>query len=338
MAEFPDSRFYETAAAISLADAVAMVDGKLSGDDRGYPIARVSNIDNATPDSLVFVSRRSFLDASLQSRAGTLLIAEEFRGDKTIVFCASPRAGFATLAEHLHKSRFEQNPPDSGIAPSAKIGERCHISSGASIGENAIIGDDCVIGPFAVIGQGVQLGAECHIGSGTIVSHGVLGRKCRIRAGVVMGDSGFGFVATEKGMQYVPQLGRVIIGDEVDIGANSAVDRGALGDTRIGQGTKIDNLVQIAHNVNIGKNCAIAALCGISGSARIGDNVMFGGQAGVADHASVGDNSIVSGRSAVIDDLPGDGQFGGAPAKPLREWMREVIAVTRLAKENRQKK
>ncbi len=344
MAHFPDPRFYDTAAAISSADVAAMVGGTFSSNEQGPLIARVSNIENAGDDSLVFVSRRSFLTDSLKSQAGALLIADKFRDeigepdDKRIIFCASPRAGFATLAGHLHLSRFEQHPPDGGIDPSAEIGERCHISSGASIGANAVIGNDCVIGPFAVIGQGVELGDGCHIGSGAIISHAILGRQCRIRAGVVIGDSGFGFVPTEKGMQYVPQLGRVIIGDEVDIGANSAVDRGALGDTRIGQGTKIDNLVQIAHNVSIGKNCAIAALCGISGSAKIGDDVLFGGQAGVADHASVGSNSIVSGRSAVLDDLPGNGQFGGAPAKPLREWMREVIAVSRLAKENRQKK
>ncbi len=343
MANFPDPRFYDTAAAISAADVAAMIAGTLSGD-KGAMIARVSNVENAGCDSLIFVSRRSFLQDSLQSRAGVLLIADKFRdevgegSERTIIFCKSPRAGFARLASHLHSSRFEQQPPDSGIDPSVKIGEGCRISTGAIIAKNAIIGDGCVVGPFAVIGHGVELGAGCHIGSGAIISHALLGRNCHIRAGVVIGDSGFGFVPTEKGMQYVPQLGRVILGNEVDIGANSAVDRGALGDTRIGEGTKIDNLVQIAHNVSIGKNCAIAALCGISGSARIGDNVLFGGQAGVADHAGVGDNSIISGRAAVLGSLPGNGEFGGVPAKPLREWVREVVAIKKLAKENRQKK
>ncbi|WP_031553361.1 UDP-3-O-(3-hydroxymyristoyl)glucosamine N-acyltransferase [Parvularcula oceani] len=244
----------------------------------------------------------------------------------------APRAAFARLAGALHVSRMEAMPPAAGIDPQARIAPTAEIAPSAVICAGALVHDGAVVGPFALIGPGVVLGADVRIGSHASVTHAVLGAGCVLSAGVRIGEAGFGYTAGEEGPLAVPQLGRVILGERVEIGANSCVDRGTLGDTEIGSATKIDNLCQVAHNCRIGRNVLIASQTGISGSVTIGDGVMIGGQAGMADHIEIGEGAVVAAKAGLMRNVPAGERWGGIPARPAREWMKETAALSRLAK------
>jgi UDP-3-O-[3-hydroxymyristoyl] glucosamine N-acyltransferase len=204
------------------------------------------------------------------------------------------------------------------------------------IAESAEIGDRVSIGPGAAIGPGTIIGDDCAIGAGAVVTHAILGKRVALLAGAVIGEAGFGFVPGPDGPTRMPQLGRVIIGDDVEIGANSCVDRGALGDTVIGAGVKIDNLVQIGHNVVIGPMTVIAAQTGISGSVRIGAGVLMGGQVGVAQHLEIGDGAQLAAQSGVMRNVPPGEKWAGAPAKPAKVWFREITLLARLTAQKKQ--
>jgi UDP-3-O-[3-hydroxymyristoyl] glucosamine N-acyltransferase len=223
------------------------------------------------------------------------------------------------------------------IAPTARIGEGSVLAPGVFIGEGVEIGNDCVVSPGVVIGRGVQIGHGAKIGAHVSISHALIGDRCIIHPGTRIGQDGFGFVGGAAGHFKIPQLGRVIIQDDVEIGANVAVDRGALGDTLIGEGTKIDNLVQIGHNTRLGRRCIIVAQVGISGSCEIGDYAVLGGQVGVADHLKIGPGAYVAAKAGVTNSLEGGKVYGGFPAKPVMQWRREVGALSRLAKGKRSK-
>jgi UDP-3-O-[3-hydroxymyristoyl] glucosamine N-acyltransferase len=221
------------------------------------------------------------------------------------------------------------------IAPSARIGEGGTIAPNVFIGEGAEIGDDCAVGPGTVIGRGVQIGHKARIGPHVSISHALIGDRCIVHGGARIGQDGFGFVGGASGNFKIPQLGRVIIQDDVEIGANVCIDRGALADTLIGEGTKIDNLVQIGHNTRLGRRCIIVSQVGISGSCEIGDRAVLGGQVGVADHLRVGADSFVAAKAGVSRSLEGGRIYGGFPAKPVEQWRREVGVLSRLAKGKR---
>jgi UDP-3-O-[3-hydroxymyristoyl] glucosamine N-acyltransferase len=200
------------------------------------------------------------------------------------------------------------------------------------IGPDVRIGRGTVIGPNVVIGPGVAIGRDCLISANVFVGFALIGDRVRLAAGAVIGEAGFGVAGSAEGSLDVPQLGRVILQDGVSVGANSCIDRGAYDDTVVGENTKIDNLVQIAHNVVLGRNCVLAAHTGISGSARIGDGVMFGGAVGLADHVSVGDGARLAARAGAAWDVPAGETWGGYPAKPFRQWMRETAWLTKNAR------
>jgi UDP-3-O-[3-hydroxymyristoyl] glucosamine N-acyltransferase len=206
------------------------------------------------------------------------------------------------------------------------------IDPGAMIGPSAEIGGGTVIGANAVIGPQVRIGRNCAVGPGASVTHALIGDRVIIHAGARIGQDGFGYVRGPKSHVKIPQLGRVIIQDDVEIGANSTIDRGGGRDTVIGEGTKIDNLVQIGHNVSIGRHCIVVSQSGISGSAVVEDYVALGGQVGIADHLTIGTEAMLAARAGVITDVPSGARWGGFPAGPAREWLRGATLLRRLVK------
>jgi len=251
-----------------------------------------------------------------------------------LLYVADPRLAFALVSGLFYPSHALETGIHATaiIHPRAEIGEACQIDAGVTIGRDVTIGRECHIEAHALIGEGVCIGDGCLIGANTTVSHALIGSRVRIGQNCSIGGEGFGFVPTPSGLLRLSQLGRVIIEDDVEIGSNCSVDRGALGDTLIGRGTVIDNLVQVAHNVRIGRYCVLAAQVGIAGSAEIGDHVMIGGQAAIVDHVKVGANARIAGKSGVMRDVPDGEIWGGSPAIPIRQWHRQTTALAQLVK------
>ncbi|TKB48823.1 MAG: UDP-3-O-(3-hydroxymyristoyl)glucosamine N-acyltransferase, partial [Mesorhizobium sp.] len=255
-----------------------------------------------------------------------------------------PQQAFAMVGRLLFPAAATPGPMtgETGISPHAHIDATAHveagaiIEAGAVIGPRAAVGSGTVIAPHAVIGPSSQIGRDGYVGPGASVQYALIGNRVIIHGGARIGQDGFGFVAGAKGPERVPQIGRVIIQDDVEIGSNTTVDRGAMSDTIIGQGTKIDNLVQIAHNVRIGRNCIIAGLSGISGSVTVGDNVTMGGGVGLADHLTIGSGAKLAARSGFMSNVPAGEIWGGYPAQPMAEAMREIAALRRLARTRKQ--
>ena len=208
------------------------------------------------------------------------------------------------------------------------------VEPGAVIGPQAEIGSGTVVGPNVVIGPSCRIGRNCRVGAGASIQHSLIGNRVIVHPGVRLGQDGFGYSMGPKHIK-IPQLGRLIVQDDVEIGANTTIDRGSLRDTTIGEGTKIDNLVQIGHNVVVGRHCVIVAQVGISGSAELGDYVVLGGRVAVGEHIKIGSGAMIGGTSAVNDDVPAGERWIGSPARPVREWMRAHRALLALANEKR---
>ena len=221
--------------------------------------------------------------------------------------------------------------PGAIVHPSAKLGAGVTVDPGAVIGPRAEIGAGSLIGANAVIGPQVRIGADCAIGAGCTVTHAEIGDRVIMHPGSQIGQDGFGYISGAGGHVKVPQVGRVVIHDDVEIGSGTRIDRGGIRDTVIGQGTKIDNLCQIGHNCVIGRHCIIVAQSGLSGSVTLEDFVVLGARTGIVPHVTVGKGAMLASRSTVYDDVPAGAVWGGFPAKSKRQWMREVVALQRLA-------
>jgi len=250
------------------------------------------------------------------------------------VLIPTPSIGraFAAIASTFYPDHELTLLQMDAVHPTARLGEGVRLGHGAVIGPGADIGEKTRIGAGSVIGRGVTIGRSCVIGERVTVQCAHLGDDVVIEAGAVIGASGFGFASLADGHTKIPQLGRVIVQDRVEIGANSAIDRGALGDTVIGEGTKIDNLVQIGHNTRVGRHCVMAGQVGLSGSVTLGDFVLLGGKVGVADHVTIGENVRVAALSGVSTDLEAGADYGGIPARPLMQWKREIATLARVAR------
>jgi UDP-3-O-[3-hydroxymyristoyl] glucosamine N-acyltransferase len=322
-----------------IADAVG---ARVLGDAAAN-VKWVKSVASADEHSLVFVEDSKFLREALASKA-VVIVAGEFAADSqtraTLLIAVQPKLAFARAAMLLHRD----TEPDGGVHPSAVVDPSARIGKNVTVGPHSVIsaevvtGDECVIGPNSFIGTGVRLGSGCVLKSNVSIYPGTtLGNRVIVHAGVVLGSDGFGYVPDRMTGKYekFPQIGTLTIGDDVEIGANSTIDRGALDGTIIEGGVKIDNLVHIGHNVRVGKNVVIAAQTGISGSAVIEQNVIIAGQVGIADHVIVEEGATLGAQCGVPSNKTIRGKgilFWGTPARPIREYLKELAVLSRLAK------
>jgi len=329
---------------LTLRDLAEKLNCRLLGEG-SITATSVSSPQSATSDSLVFVEDARYLDAALRSVAAAVIagdFAASAAASKPILISAQPRLAFARAARLLRDPDRNRVVHPSAIVPaSAEIGKNVAIGPRAILGEHVKIGDETTIGAGSAIGDNVVIGSHCRLDPNVTIYLGTtLGDRVIVKAGAVLGGAGFGYVRDAQTGRYEqsPQIGRLVIEDDVEIGANSTIDRGALDETRIRRGTKIDNLVQIGHNVQIGENVVIAAQTGLSGSVTIEDNVVIGGQVGIGDHARVEAGAMLGGQCGILPKkvLRGKGVvFWGTPARPVREYLKELAFLSRSARKDR---
>lgn len=336
-----EHRFLGPARELSFA-AIAEVVGGSVGEQTDRQFRGVAPLSSAGPDQVSFCESRAYEAALAQTRAGLVLVAPDLLASvpagSLALACRNAALAFGMVAA----SFYPRPVPDGSIHPSAVIHPEARIGQGTEIGACAVIeagaeiGRDCRIGSFTSIGRNVVLGDECHIHSHCTVTHAVLGRGVVLHPGARIGQEGFGFTPTDDGrFMTAPQLGLVRLGDGVEIGANSCVDRASLGETVLGPGTRVDNLVQVGHNVRTGRGCVLVAQVGVSGSTVLGDYVMAGGQAGFAGHLSIGSKVRVGAQAGVMHDVPPGTEVLGSPAAPKKETLRAMLVLKRLSMDSR---
>ncbi len=333
-----DPRFFTRSAAMTLRQVAEIAEAQLvDGADPAMPIEDVGPLDLAGPAALSFLDSRKYLERFVASRAGACLVAPDLAAHAppgmAVLLSARPYRGYVKVAEAFYPAEpaAPAIAPSAVIDPTAQVDATAAIGPGAVVGPRAEIGARCVIEANAVIGAGVVIGEDSRVGAGATLSHCLIGRRVVLYTGVRIGQSGFGFIVDPKRHIKVPQLGRVIVGDDVEIGANCTVDRGSGGDTVIGAGCMIDNLVQIGHNVEVGPGSVIVAQAGVAGSSKLGRLVMLAAQAGVSGHLRIGDGAQIGAKAGVHRDIEPGQQVIGAPAIPVRQFWRQQAWLARRA-------
>ncbi|CTQ62876.1 UDP-3-O-(3-hydroxymyristoyl)glucosamine N-acyltransferase [Roseibium album] len=337
-----EPRFFELPASVSLKTVAAWADAEIYRGDETLEISEVAPLEDAGAGALVFFDNTAYLNQLEATGAAACLVGKRHREKVpegvAVLVCSEAYRSWAMVLAHLYPAAMTpKDPLISGVSeravvdPAAILEENITVEPGAVIGADVEIGSGTVIRANAVIGRGVKIGRDCVIGANCTVQHTVLGNRVCLHPGVCSGQDGFGYAMGPQGHLKVPQVGRVIIQDDVEIGANTTIDRGANRDTVIGEGTKIDNQVQIGHNVVVGRHCVLVSQVGLSGSCTLEDFVAIGGKTGVRGHITIGMGAQVAAVSVVNDDLAAGGRYGGTPAKPVKQWFREVAAVRKLA-------
>ena len=316
-----------------------------AGPSRARHIVNVAPLDRASPSDLAFFDSKRFIASAATTHAGVCLtsaaLAKELPSRVTVLVVKEPFKAFVKVARAL----FPQSLRPSSLAPagsvagahidaSARLESGVTVEPGAVIGPRTEIGSGTIVGATSVIGTDVRIGRDCSIGAGAVLTNTLIGDRVIIHPGCKVGQDGFGYVMSGSGHTKVPQIGRVIIQDDVEIGAGTTIDRGGIRDTVIGEGSKIDNLVQIGHNVRIGRHCIVVAHTGISGSSTLEDFVVLGARVGLNNDVTVGEGAQIAAISNVNGDVPPGARWGGTPAKPVKQWFREIMAVERLARGN----
>ena len=337
--------FFATKHGLTIEEIVTLTGARVrSGAPSSARIDDIAPLDQARPSDITFLDNAKYLDALAVTRAGACLLAPRFEArapDRLVVLITSePYRSFVAVARALFPAALRPSSlfGTSGRSADARVHASARIEAGVTIDPLAVVGPDAEIGAGtliaagAVIGPGVAIGRDCAIGAGATVLHALIGDRVIIHAGARIGQDGFGYLPSPRGHQKIPQTRRVIVQDDVEIGANTTIDRGSTRDTVIGEGTKIDNLVQIAHNVSIGRHCLIAGQTGISGSSQVGDFVMMGGQVGLADHVTVGSGAMLGAQSGNMSDVPAGARWIGSPAQPVRDFMKSVALLRKLTR------
>lgn len=333
-----DLRFFEKIDGLTLAEIAKIGELKLpDGADGTLVFNDVASIDMAGEHEITWAFIPAMREPLKVTKAGAVIVPEkflEFVSEGVIpLISEDPHRSYGLVASAFYPRTIKSAISDKAfIHETARLGEGCRVEAGAYIGENVVLGDRCDIRANAVIENGVQMGNDCIVGANATVSHCIAGSKVYIYPGAHIGQDGFGFAMSAKGPTKVPQLGRVVIGNDVEIGSGTTVDRGAMGDTVISDGCRIDNLVQVAHNVKLGRCCVIVSQVGIAGSCEFGDFVVAGGQVGFAGHLKIGTGAKIAAQSGLMNDVPAGSVLMGTPAVSRVEFMRQQIALQRLTK------
>lgn len=333
--------FFHREGPFSLEDIAAFVKGQISrAPDPKAPICDVKALDEAGEGDISFFENRKYLAQLGSTKGSACLIADAFLDrvpqSMACIVVPQPYHAFAMALRLFYPSALASRTAEMAhgeppIHPSARIGAGVRIEPNVVVGPEAVVGDGTILAAGALVGYRCIVGKGCYVGPAVSLTHAIIGDRVIIHAGARLGQDGFGFAMGREGHLKVPQIGRVVVSDDVEIGANTTIDRGALKDTRIGQGTKIDNLVQIGHNVVIGRHCILVGQCGIAGSTVLEDFAVLGGQAGVAGHLTVGKGAQLAGNSASMHSIPAGERWAGSPAKKMESFARELAAVKRLA-------
>lgn len=307
--------------------------------DGEVEISGIAPLDRATSSELSFFAHRRYASWYAGTRAGVVVVSpalSELPGTaQVLIVVDKPIDAMVDILAHFHRTELRASGihPTAVVAPTASIGAGVTIDPFAVIGEHVTIGDRSWIGPQAVVQTGTEIGIEVRVhANATVYPYVEIGDRAIIQSGARIGREGFGFAQTATGLKHIPHIGRCVIGPDVYIGANSCIDRGSVDDTIIGAGTKIDNLVQVAHNVRIGRMCFLVSQTGVAGSTRIGDGVQLGGQVGVSGHLTIGDGATVAAQAGIIGDIPAGEIWSGYPARPHKEQLRSYAALSKLAR------